>query len=758
MADERPLTIDRETVPAFPKQHKAEVSDNPQEERVLPDLVAADPAKKQGSSYVEEPAIPEIDGWLGLFAFALIIGPFFTAYSIIQNFTLISTGQTTDLQSVLKIETALLSILVLFHVYVAVAFFRRNKAAPNLVITLLIARVAFYVIDMLVIESVLKKSAEVDDLLRSLIGAGIWIPYFLLSKRVKATFVFGGATGNGVVLTSINDTPSGTVCVPPTWPPLPKTDSRGVGPDPGKEVRSKVDQYITSQPSGASLLAGQGPPLLERPAPNKGKLRWGRSLWVAIPIAVLVCLLGWYWQGSSRSRSPDAIFLRVSPAVVQVVIQDREGATLGTGSGFLISSKGLIATNYHVIEKAHSAHVVLADKTELSVLGVAALDEEADIAIIKVVGQISAPPLELAGNDLPPVGAKVYAIGNPLGLANTLSDGLVSGHRGDEKITLIQTTAPISPGSSGGPLLSADGKVVGVTTLFGKVGQNLNFAVPASHVARLLLRCEGEGQLTQFPLVRQTEAIAYIKRGMAWFEKNDYEQAIKEFNEAIRLDPKYALAYWNRGKAWLAKSDYDQAILDYGRAIQLDPTDASAYESRGYAWFCKEDYDEAIKDYNEAIRLDSQTTYFYRGSAWLRKKDYNKAIKDYNEAIRLDSQNSFFITSRGNVWSRMKDYDKAIKDYDQSIRLYPKDASVYTSRGDAWFACHYYDNAIKDYDQAIRLDPKYARAYNNRGDAWFAKQEYSNAIRDYDQAIRLDPKIEPAYTSRRAAWSLKKGR
>ena len=235
-----------------------------------------------------------------------------------------------------------------------------------------------------------------------------------------------------------------------------------------------------------------------------------RVLLLAIPLLAMGCRD----QQSGRESSPvphstlsaDEIFVRASPAVVQVVIQDRNNQPIAFGSGFLINTNGLIATNYHVIEKGHSAHVVLADGTIFSVVGVAAYDSGADLAILKVAGQIHAQPLELIGNELPLVGAKVYAIGNPLGLANTLSDGLVSGHQEIPiyPITMIQTTTPISPGSSGGPLVGDNGKVVGVMTVSRLGGQNLNFAVPASHVARLRLQCGSEKHLTQLPLIHQS--------------------------------------------------------------------------------------------------------------------------------------------------------------------------------------------------------------------------------------------------------------
>jgi hypothetical protein len=205
---------------------------------------------------------------------------------------------------------------------------------------------------------------------------------------------------------------------------------------------------------------------------------------------------------ASSPLPPDVVFAQASPAVVQVVIQNKQGSDVGSGSGFLVKSNGYVATNYHVIKKAHSAYVVLADKTKLMAEGVAATDDVADIAIIKVAGLIKAKPLELIREGMPPIGAKVYAIGSPLQLSNTLSDGLVSGHRKIGENLMIQMTAPISPGSSGGPLIGTNGKVVGITTesrIFGNLAQNLNFALPASQLYLALAWCEVNKQLVQFP-------------------------------------------------------------------------------------------------------------------------------------------------------------------------------------------------------------------------------------------------------------------
>jgi len=187
------------------------------------------------------------------------------------------------------------------------------------------------------------------------------------------------------------------------------------------------------------------------------------------------------------SPKPETFFSKFSPAVVRIVTLDRSGQPLAYGSGFFVSADGLLVTNHHVTRGGDSFSIVLSSNASLRCKSVLAADADADLALLKVDAQ-DLPYLSLASQE-PEVGAKVYAIGNPQGLTNTLSDGIVSGVRKAAGTpTLIQTTAPISPGSSGGPLLDTDGNVLGVTTLYLATGQNLNFAVGAAQVKELLKR------------------------------------------------------------------------------------------------------------------------------------------------------------------------------------------------------------------------------------------------------------------------------
>lgn len=250
----------------------------------------------------------------------------------------------------------------------------------------------------------------------------------------------------------------------------------------------------------------------------------------------------------------------------------------------------------------------------------------------------------------------------------------------------------------------------------------------------------------------------FIRRGEAWRFKEEFDKAIQDCDEAIRLDPKDAGAFFCRGRAWGAKMNIDHAIQDYDEAIRLDPNDADFYHSRGLAWDSKREYDKAIKDYDEAIRLDPKdaANFYSRGLAWNDKQEYDKAIRDYDEAIRLDSTNALVFYSRGLTRTSKKEYDKAIQDYSEVIRLEPNHARVFRSRAIAWMVEKEYDKAIQDYGDAIRLDPKNVSSFCDRARASEEKKQHDAAIQDYDAAIRLDPQHRGDYLVLRGnAWRAK---
>ncbi len=202
-----------------------------------------------------------------------------------------------------------------------------------------------------------------------------------------------------------------------------------------------------------------------------------------------------------------------------------------------------------------------------------------------------------------------------------------------------------------------------------------------------------------------------------------------------------------QGNTYLRKGKYDQAIADYNEAIRLNPKDAHAYFNRAIAYGKKGNYDQAIADLTEAIRLNPKYTqaYINRGIAYEYKGEIDKTIADWTEAIRLDPKNTWAYNHRGNAYAGKGDYDKAIADHTKIIHLDPKSACAYNNRGNAYAGKGDWDKAIADYTVAIRLSPLFALAYNNRGNTYYRMGEVAKAIADYNTVIRLDPKDEYAY-------------
>jgi tetratricopeptide (TPR) repeat protein len=200
--------------------------------------------------------------------------------------------------------------------------------------------------------------------------------------------------------------------------------------------------------------------------------------------------------------------------------------------------------------------------------------------------------------------------------------------------------------------------------------------------------------VTPPPASNTAQAETFFYRGLEAYKKGDYDRAIADYTEAIRLNPQLVNAYYNRGNAYQnGKKDYDRTIADYTQAIRLNPQFGNAYDNRGLAYQSKKDYDRAIADHTEAIRLG--TTHI--------ASTYNNRGKAYQDG-------------KG-------DYDRAIADYTEAIRLNPQFAIAYCGRGVAYYYKGDYDRSIRDYDEALRIDPSFTIARNNRQLAIDAKQK-----------------------------------
>ena len=191
--------------------------------------------------------------------------------------------------------------------------------------------------------------------------------------------------------------------------------------------------------------------------------------------------------GADRDKSITQVVEEQGKAVLVITNLGFGDAPQAVGSGFLIQPNGVVVTNYHVIENAQAVTVKLPDGREFRAQGVLGSDAELDVAVLKLEAK-GLPTIPLGDSDHVKVGQRVIAIGNPLGvLENTVSDGIISAIRLDDdpkakSKKLLQITAPLSQGNSGGPLLDLSGHAIGIAFAIIEQGQNLNFAIPINSV------------------------------------------------------------------------------------------------------------------------------------------------------------------------------------------------------------------------------------------------------------------------------------
>jgi hypothetical protein len=173
------------------------------------------------------------------------------------------------------------------------------------------------------------------------------------------------------------------------------------------------------------------------------------------------------------------------PSVVLLVMEDENAQPVSLGSGFFVRD-GVVATNLHVVETSVRGYAKLMGRnSKFDIAGFVAVDAAHDLVLLSLAGA-KAPSLSFGDSSKVAVGDEVFAIGNPQGLEGTFSQGIISSVRQIGSDTLLQTTAPISPGSSGGPVVNDQAQVIGVAAATLKEGQNLNFAIPANYLKALL--------------------------------------------------------------------------------------------------------------------------------------------------------------------------------------------------------------------------------------------------------------------------------
>jgi tetratricopeptide (TPR) repeat protein/V8-like Glu-specific endopeptidase len=487
-----------------------------------------------------------------------------------------------------------------------------------------------------------------------------------------------------------------------------------------------------------------------------------------------------------------------------------ESSSGSQGSGIIIKRQEniyFVLTADHVVSKSGQYQIITPDgesyqldfKTKKSKSGT-------DLAVVQFNSSKTYSVAKIGNSDKATEGTVVYAAGFPTNTSTVTSSKLYRFLEGkitanasqplDEGYSLVYSNSTL-PGMSGGPVLNEQGEVIAVhgkaeTTAQGSgesvkavsTGNNLGISVntflrlalldtgvrpPAVKIATapkaedLYLKAADKFEKANYQgaLADLDEAIkinpnwdkAYNSRGNARANLGDWKGAVEDYNQALEINPNLAEAYYNRGNARksIVGIHISQTIQDYNDAIRLNPNFAQAYRSRGIERGLTGDRQGAILDLTEAIRLNPNDiqAYIHRGYDRQALKDLKGGIEDFSQAIRLDRNNAFAYASRRSARRESGDYQGAVEDATQLIRLNSNSSNSsnsflsYSVRGYDRLALKDLQGALADFNHAIDLKPNYGEIYIGRAIVYYELGKSKLAINGWRKAISLGSKSNP---------------
>ena len=458
-------------------------------------------------------------------------------------------------------------------------------------------------------------------------------------------------------------------------------------------------------------------------------------------LCVAVLLFVPFIRVESQDLLPDLV-RRIKPSAVAIETFDSRGEKLSRGSGFFIAVDRVV-TNRHVIDNAFRAEVHSYNGSVYPVRGVIAVDAEGDLALLRV----EAPPNQvrplLLDKTSPQEGESVVVIGNPFGLEGSVTNGIVSAVRDIPTFgRIIQITAPISPGSSGSPVVNMQGQVIGVATLQITGGQSVNFAIPSERISQL----QSGALLSLSDLVatsgrnKRAKAVQSFRDGLSFLSKDDCENALPYFEKAVESDNNYAEAWAQAGFCREKLGRHADAIEASKKAVNLRPS-AESYFNIGLANYYLKQYRDAAESYRQSIKLDpynAADAYYALGLVyrdWGRPDD---EIQAYKQAIRLRQDYTSAYERLGSRYLKSKKYSEAVDVFKQISVLKPGDANAPNSMGEAYLEMGKLLEAVEAFRQAIRLKPDFGKAYYNLGRSQLAQGNRDGALEQYNILQNLD--------------------
>lgn len=499
---------------------------------------------------------------------------------------------------------------------------------------------------------------------------------------------------------------------------------------------------------------------------------------IYLPLFAALCMLL-----SACTKDLKEIIKDAKSATFIIYTFDEYGSPLGSGSGFFIDNSGTGITNYHVLDGAIKAILKTDNGTEYEIDKVVASDKKWDVIkfTTKHNSNIKFKYLEFANAPLEQ-GDRVYNISAPLGLEQTVSEGIISSLRQDSHGDIIQITAPISPGSSGSAILNEKGKVIAVATFGRTGGQALNFGVAISDEKLSMLvdnsfikknpqfnqkqdfiilnqRSDNNNEIVLNAIeFRDDATIAYFSYTnlnlsydnlLIWCELNKGDEGFlihdKESNKKYYLTSStIGIDKANGTKVPLASTHrfkvFFPAIKEYEQMKKIDII--YGYTSRG--WHFK---DIDLNKYRSQLNYDTENYQKEYGYAMMQKGDLNSATETFSKILEENPEDEQALNVMGIISYVIDNNSDAEYYFTKSIESHPNSTIGYINRYQLYRYQKNYSKAFDDINKVINIDSSQPDNFVMRAFLNMDTEKWNEAISDWNTAIATNDfkKDETAY-------------
>jgi tetratricopeptide (TPR) repeat protein len=477
-----------------------------------------------------------------------------------------------------------------------------------------------------------------------------------------------------------------------------------------------------------------------------------KAMTVALFRWIGLALIGGLLSGcAGQALPPEAppvavrqLVARVQQAVVTIRTFDPDMKPVGLGTGFFINDRGHLITNYHVLEGAYAATVKTREGRSYPVVSVLADNRTVDLVRLSVDIPVEERRWLEVADEMPDIADQVMVVGSPLGLEQTVSEGIVSAIREVPDVgTLFQLSAPISSGSSGSPVVDRNGRVVGIVSFQSQRGQNLNFAMASSNLSKLEERTPpmSLAEWTYARIKDDPQKVQNLCReGFSFTIRGEYKKALNYFQEAVAAHPDDSNAWFGLGNCYIGLEKPEEAIDAYRQVIRTDPANANAYYNLGLYYRQIGRYEVALKTFQDALEVDPKhiPARFEMGEVLGRMGRSEEEKQAYTDIIAQAPKFYPAYFRLGLVCNRLGQYDEAIAAQKEVLVLKPDFAPAHFALGLIYANMGNYRQEANAYKEALRIDPDFVEAHYNMGLYYLRSGEREAALEEYKILKNLD--------------------